>query len=599
RGPPRSRGRAPRGAGEESGWGRMSQLLLRSRGLLLPSVEHPAAAQATPFRLNRYLLLGVYMLYTLLTSCVYFGWGPLSSMLYKAGVSLWLCSTEEQSEAQLSEQPVCRAQDTSVQNLFTICYASHFIVSAAAGLLVDTAGPKVTALLGQTLNICGWVFLGASNASFRAVVPAFVLIGAGSDLCFIPVLCIANLFPGSVGFALTALGVASSLSFAVPLVLRAVQTAGVSFRWVCWGYAVLGPCFCFIIVSLFVPLGGFIQVDMFVLVRSPPRRPNLPAASPPEGPRRRSCSPEAEARAVALASPAPTSSSSSSSGRSSRSSRGSSSSRSRSLSFVSPIPDVDELSSVTDDSFFKPFHREALTFLYVGVCLYFGVCSIAINYYQQAANQFLLEDAREALNIAIPLSTLPTLFLGRLADFVPIVYIMLVVNTAGALSYGLAISRGLVGDMVSVCCFSVYISMFSSQVYIYIKDMFTSVNYGRLVGVASMVGGCLSLLSNELYKHYTDVPDTAAAEAVMWGVFGTVCGAYLLLLPMLLLSKKRYPYRHGGDFVELVAVAQARTRPRSRSNSNAAPAHKPRNASSSNSSSNNSNSRGATTRKPT
>ncbi|CDJ49138.1 transporter, major facilitator family domain containing protein, putative [Eimeria brunetti] len=497
----------------------------------LPACDHPAALQPTPYGLNRYVLLAVYVLNALLTSCVYFGWGPLSSMLFRAGIYLWLCTTEEQSEAVLTEQPVCLAQDIGVQRLFTVCYAAHFILSALAGALVDLAGPKITALLGQTLSICGWLFLGASSQSFRAVIPAFVMIGASSDLCFFPVLTVSNLFPGSVGFAVTCLSAASSLSFAVPLVLRAVQTAGLGFSGVCWGYAVFGPFFCLLLVVFFVPLDGFIQVDMFVLVARPEAVSFSPVANREQG-------------EVVPASPPSSRNSSSNNSRSSSSSSSRNSSR-RGIRY----PSNNTLSSVTDDEFFKPFWQEAFSCLYFCVCLYFGICSVAINYYQQAANYFLLDEALEVLNIAIPLSTLPCLVLGRLADYVPVVYIMVLLNTAGALSYGLAINKGLAGDMASVIFFSVYISFFSSQVYIYLKEIFTSTNYGRLVGVASMFGGGLSLLGSALYDTFTVGISSSSSiqEKPMWGVFGIVCAAYLLLLPLLLATRNSQRNKEVGD----------------------------------------------------
>ncbi|KAL8446956.1 hypothetical protein Emed_004713 [Eimeria media] len=358
---------------------------------LLPDAEHPAAYQPTPYGMNRYALLAIYVVYTLATSCVYFGWGALSSMLFRSHVYSWLC-TEEENRAAPDDSAACVSQDISVQSLFTICYASHFTVSAAAGILIDIAGPKVTALLGQALNVCGWALLGYCSDEFRAQVAAFVLIGAGSDMCYLPMLCIINLFPGSTGFALTALGASCSLSFAVPLVLRAAHNTGISFRWVCWGYAILGPVSCIFLVVFFVPLNGFIEVDLFVLVRS------APAA-------RMSIRCKSTARR-GLTSMLTFQTSGPANG-----------------SFPSPLEgssrafqpsEQTQLSCVTDDDYFQPFREEACTFLYVAVCIYFVICSIAINFYQKAASKFLSPAVFGALDAATPLSTIPCIILGRL-----------------------------------------------------------------------------------------------------------------------------------------------------------------------------------------
>ncbi|XP_026190223.1 uncharacterized protein LOC34618029 [Cyclospora cayetanensis] len=510
-----------------------------------PASGHPGASQPTPFGLNRYILLLIYVFITLSTSCVYFGWGPLSHMLIESGASLWMCSTEEQLEFVVSPTPACLAQDTSVQSLFTICYAAHFVVSGAAGVLIDTAGPKVTAVLGQILNICGWVFLGFSNEAFRATIPSFIFIGAGADMCFLPMLCIVNLFPGSSGFVFTALGAASSLSFAVPSMLRAVQLTGLNFRWVCWGYAVLGPAFSLLLVCLFVPLDDFIHEDMFVLVKSAEHgvlnpKDRLVGHRPHRGSilsRERGEEAEKEVEGDKKKER----------GRERYGgkerhthNRGASSPNSLSSSVVTlSQSDSGHLSSVTDEAFFQSFRMEACSFLYFGICIYFVICSVAMNYYQQAAALFLLNEAYEALEFAIPLSTLPCIILGRLTDFVPVIYVMMVTNTAGALSFGLAIPEGLKKDFFSVCCFSVYISIFSSQVYIFVKKHFTSLNFGRLIGVASMLGGLVSLVSNPLYQQVTMEHDQGDPDPIMWGIFYTICGAYFLLIFMAIVSSRK------------------------------------------------------------
>lgn len=89
-------------------------------------------------------------------------------MLFRVEIFLWLCSTEEQSVYAGSDEPACVTQDVKVQSLFTVCYATHFIISAAAGFLIDVTGPKVTAILGQALNLSDWALLGVCSESFRA-----------------------------------------------------------------------------------------------------------------------------------------------------------------------------------------------------------------------------------------------------------------------------------------------------------------------------------------------------------------------------------------------------------------------------------------------
>ncbi|KAL8424325.1 hypothetical protein Efla_006053 [Eimeria flavescens] len=516
----------------------------------------------TPYNLNRYVLLLIYILYTLLSSCVYFGWGPLSDLLYRAGVYLWTCTEEEQQAAaaaaaagaEEADKPACSNQDVDVQRLFNICYACHFTASAAAGLLIDIAGPKVTALLGQALNICGWTLLGYCSFTFRSAVPAFLFIGAGADMTYLPMLCIINLFPGSTGFALSALGASCSLSFAVPLLLRAAADAGVPFRFVCWGYVALGPVICVVLLVLFVPLEGFVEVDLFVLVRSTPYgRTSIGC---------RSTSRKGAVSAILRYNNS--SKSTSKTGEPARSLRAAAVSvaaeRGEEKEEKEGEAEEAQLSSVTDEEFFQPFKKEACTFLYLGICVYFVVCSIAITFYQQAAGKVLKGSAVSAMDFATPFSTIPCLILGRVADFVPIVPIMLFVNTAGLLSFLLVLGGTVPFSWLSIACFSVYLSFFTSQVYIFIHDMFTSVHFGKLIGVASMLGGMLSLVSSLLYNELVRQLG-GDARPVVFGLIVLICATYLLLIPIMLKAKQKQKEINALHFFNNKADSRSRSSP--------------------------------------
>lgn len=346
----------------------------------LPDAEHPAASQPTPYGLNRYVLLVIYIFYVVVTACDYLGWGPLSAILFRAGAFLWLCTEEEQISAEAARGHACLNQVRKIQDLFSFCYAAHFLTTAVAGFLIDLAGPKVTALLGSSITMCGWALLGACSEYFTAWFPAFVMLGAGAGMTYVPMLSIVNLFPGSLGFSMTMMGAASSLSLAVPSLLNSASLSGMSFKWVCWSYAVCGPFVGLLIVSMFLPLDGFIEVDFFVLVRTM-HSPRASAIGPNDQQQE-----FAEHQSVTV--------------------NWLPSRRSRAM-------DHAALSTVTDDDYFQPFRKEACTFLYVGICLYFAICSFSVVYYRKIASLFLAKEAFNAMDIATPLSTIPCIILGR------------------------------------------------------------------------------------------------------------------------------------------------------------------------------------------
>lgn len=135
-----------------------------------------------------------------------------------------------------------------------------------------------------------------------------------------------------------------------------------------------------VVVVLFVPLNGFIEVDMFILVRTVPSRP-ISAESPVC--QRRSSAPAGQIPASPVDS-----------------------------YFVpahSPAADA-AISSVTHEEFFQPFVKEASSFLYIGICVYIIICSIAINFFQQASAHLVLPDVFDALKVPIPISCI---ILGR------------------------------------------------------------------------------------------------------------------------------------------------------------------------------------------
>lgn len=127
----------------------------------------------------------------------------------------------------------------------------------------------------------------------------------------------------------------------------------------------------------------------------------------------------------------------------------------------------------------------------------------------------------------------------RRTDFAPILWVMIFVNASGALSYLFAVWRGGAIGLASVASFSIYIALFSSQVYIFVANLFTSSHYGKLVGIANLFGGLTSLISSFLYEELTMKQHAANPTPVMWGLFGAICFNFLFLLPMAFVAKRK------------------------------------------------------------
>ncbi|CBZ54815.1 putative transporter, major facilitator family domain containing protein [Neospora caninum Liverpool] len=471
---------------------------------LLPDSSHPAAKQKTPFGINRYILLVIYMIYAVLTSSVYFGWRSMSAMLFKSGQFAWVCTGEsaDTSPEEGETDYLCALQDTKVQSLFTIAMACHFTCSAVAGYLLDTVGPKVVALLGQTLNALAWILLAFSGPNFRSVYAAFVFMGAGADVSVYPTLLISSLFPGSTAFIMAVLGACISTSFFVPLILRTIwDSTDVSFEAVCIGYAVAGPILCAVAAVFFIPLKSFKGVDQFSAYVAAEKLANTPTDL---------SSPKAEdglwQQATAVGDSQMCGEGESCDGRVAGSQHtagtattdecGKHSSHGVAFSDLSNDPRLKKQE--------VSFTSQAFTFLYFGICLYFTVCGWVMAYYQEAAGRFLSKDAEYALEILTPLSTIPCLIFGVVINRIGIMPVILLINTIGLLTYVcVAAAEHVVAQYFSVIFFFMYISIFTTQMYVFVESTFDSAHFGKLIGVASLIGGLMSLISNVLYGNVT------------------------------------------------------------------------------------------------
>lgn len=116
---------------------------------------------------------------------------------------------------------------------------------------------------------------------------------------------------------------------------------------------------------------------------------------------------------------------------------------------------------------------------------------------------------------------------------------MMFVNSTGIMSYFFALMHKTVCGYSAVICYSIYISIFTSQVYIFIKNLFTSVHSGKLIGFASMVGGVSSLLSNWLYETVTMKYLNGDPKSVMWSMIGVLAASQILLIPMHIGARRK------------------------------------------------------------
>eukprot|EP00921_Rhytidocystis_pertsovi_P002451 GHVQ01004183.1.p1 GENE.GHVQ01004183.1~~GHVQ01004183.1.p1 ORF type:complete len:660 (-),score=70.11 GHVQ01004183.1:290-2269(-) len=552
--------------------------------------DHPAQFQLTPLGLNRYILLTAYTILSLLCGAIYFNWASIARMLFRNGAFQEVCEIDINGnyvdDKRLTSQDihyVCDAQDAAVQRLFSICLASNFCASAVAGTLLDRFGMKKTASLGVCLHIVAWLLLTFSSVSFNGYYAAFILLGAACDTAFLPSLVIGNLFPGNSALVITILGSAASLSFAVPLVMRLALDSNPSwtFQYVCVGYLLFALLPCLIMVVFLMPWKNFIGIDKFGQsldsaidqsgsTHSEEEKEQTQDNQSARGmedidlgdtrwerkqsgsgiPRRRSSAAwkeqegreESEKREDALRSASTTELSAPFSETPGPSHLMASPSTLRDLS---PIGDKMGRGGVPSRSptvceFRASMRSQFLTPHYLCIVIYFMVTCTAVNFYYQATDSRLYtsEKVRHAHEILNPLSFIPCIIGGKLIGVFGLFAVLYAINTSGLLSLLFPIIRTDATGYISALMFSLYMSLYTSQMFCYVESSFDSLHFGKLVGVCSLLGGLICLIP--IYETLTVNVSDGNPAPVLWGLSVLIVGMFGVITVMLYLER-RYP----------------------------------------------------------
>ncbi|CDJ64748.1 hypothetical protein, conserved [Eimeria necatrix] len=489
---------------DSGGWWALKALQMVRR--VLPRADLPGAKQATPLNLNRYVLLLLYILQTFMTGCVYFGWAPLSAMLLKAGVFSFKCTPDGKGgfvddQRQQGNNYICDQQDASVQSLFVITLATHCTMSAVAGAMMDTLGPKITSMIGQCFNITAWCLISTLNADSRVrAYMGFICMGLGADTAFLPTLLITRLFPGSAATIITLMGSASSASFAIPLILNTyIADGGISG---CWWYVGFGPCLFLVVDALVMPLKPFIAFDdglgegQILEMSDHSVAEKYPPLSEQE---------TGDSDAESLA----------------------------------PIETKgqQEPDEPHEAQLNHPFLRTMFSEKYILIVVYFVAVGCITAFYQEAHDRILVPAAEDFLGSALPFSFIPCIILGKLSESIGILAVMGIVNTAGVLAYVFSLKQTLAMGIFSVLCFTVYMALFVSQVFVYIEENFPAKFFGRLIGIVQMVGGLLSLLCSPLF-HLTVGLGERELYIVQLPIIGLLLSMYAVLIRMFFIRTR-------------------------------------------------------------
>ncbi|KAL8439663.1 hypothetical protein Efla_004571 [Eimeria flavescens] len=528
--------------------------------------------RGAPQSIPKEVLLVFYMLSAMLTSCVYFGFPVLRRMLVVSGAYEWLCEEEAAAGAEAAAadaaaaeadaadaeaaaaadawyeaagQVKCKAQDAAVAPLLEVALVSHSLMSAVAGALLDHAGPKLTALIGQGLNVCGWLLLLLSGKRLPGYVPAFICIGLGADTCYLPLMKIVDLFGRRSGLVISLLGVACTASFAVPLVLEQIWLSQPAwgFADVCGVYLLLGPGVAIPIALFLVPWKAFAARDTQTSCRCPSLRESNSGSSIPASLTTAGTDSNAAAAADPHADPAAAAAAAADSptltcisvpeaaqlmrkGGNSKNCKGS---KSRSSDCNSSSSKEQQQQQQAIDKR-QDFFSELISIRFLCIPLLAASQQLAIAFYHMAAPSLLQRGVSRHLDVFLSMACIPCVFFGLAIDVIGIFRVLLFVNLLGFISYATTLGAPLYGlHMASLTAFCGYVALDSELIFCCISKLFSGSNFGKLAGIAQATGGLVSLLSIPLYNRISMVTYGGDCQPAAWGLTVLLaCGFPLL-----------------------------------------------------------------------
>lgn len=422
--------------------------------------------------LNRYLIVVILCFYCLIAGPAYFNWTAIADSLLQNDAFLWKCTPEDLAlpPPELSYEPRCKEQEMAVNSLFTVASSAHFFCSFLGGLLLDLLGAKLTGMIGTSLMFLGWLLLAVSSQSFNAYTFAAVLIGLSVDTAFFPCLSAANLFPGRGSTVIAFLGCSRSLSFVVPLTIRAavIQGGVATSTQALLVYAGLFLSLCFLIALFLMPRTAFPKPDENIAGSDA----GAAEKETPKGLTASDTGLEAADSQPTLAATA--------------------------------TPDERESFGSRAKARLRGFAKESCSLSYLPLLPLFCFLLTNIIFYVPSALH-LLPKAYEANQIIQTFSFLPCPFLGLLADCVGILPVMHGLNFCGILAYVFVIVPSIPSyaalQFLSSILFAIQISFLMSQLYCYASVTFSQENLGSLVGLVCAVGGLFSLVTGPMRSY--------------------------------------------------------------------------------------------------
>ncbi|OEH77015.1 hypothetical protein cyc_01879 [Cyclospora cayetanensis] len=493
-----------------------------------------------------------------------------------------------------------------------------YLADGKPDMRLDINGGK--RYIWQVMNALAWILLAFGSESSQTYYAAFIFMGIGSDIGYLPLLSAANLFPGHEGLIVAILGASKSASFAVPTILDKIEAgyADISLRNVCLGYAALGLCLilAFVLVPYkhFKPWNEFTEIEEGGAYHHPIQRVNDSFASIEAHAWRDSFSSFHEGQWPLHAHDGHSGGSVSEPGR-----RGKhflevprpgplrSGLRKKTLTpsetagtekkevngdderqrteaapvnaeQVEDVPAIyqatrmsverggagnaETLNQLAETKEERPvsFVRQFISSYAICIVVYSILKAIMYAFFTTAAENLLGKQVNDFMGAALPFSLFPCIVIGKVVDMVGIMPILFFLNTCIALAYGFSMIPALPTAYFSALLYICYVSFYSSQSYCFVSDTFSSSHFGKIVGTIHLIAGFLSLLKIPMQKLVVDVFHSVYYYPCL--IMLMLCGINYAVLLVLLCKKRANPHPFWPQAAREVARQEAEEKKR-------------------------------------
>lgn len=400
----------------------------------------------------RWLIVTFFSIMSVLIGPTFFNWPPLFDIFSKANAYSHLCKpTDPTFELRSRGEIYCLNKNLAISSMFPVTVTTMFAFDLVAGMLLDCVGSKITCLAGILCQCLGWVIIGVSGRSFNGYLFGLVLQAAGADPSFFGLLSVANLFPGWESTIIAVLGSARSLSYANCLIMQAVLKSGsITLPYVAFAWAIIVLA-CGVLTFFFVPFQSF---------------PKLPIGSKLERDENQD-------------------------------------GKTKYSEVLTRKPQVNfKVFKKEAKDQFKGFLQYGLTLNYALFCILPAIAMLRNSYYSVSFAQHL-PNTIQLYSLLNPLSFIPCPLVGIFSDRVSTTLTILGLAVFGAISMFLVMFRGIAFEYLSLFLNFIFISFCISQFYCYISYIYPQKEMGKLIGVALLIGGLVSLAATPMFDFAT------------------------------------------------------------------------------------------------